>query len=153
MCNLLSIKLVYTIAAVLGIGVYLLLLKIFQTDAVPLTGIDHVKIVFQAAGITASLLFFIFQWNLWRLPWKFSPRFFNRNFFPDLQGTYRGYLMSTFTNPPTQIDNVELVIHQRLTKITVLLKVNGSSQSSTESAQIVPIDRDEGLCCTNNDWG
>jgi len=139
MCNLLPWRFVCWFAAILGVVFFIALLCWYPPADISALG----ALILKSAGITTFTLMTIIKWDLWRWVWRIKPSYFNRAFFPDLQGCYRGTLVSDFTTPATRIDNVELTIRQRLAKITVRLKT-ADSESTTEIAQIVPVDKEEG---------
>ena len=133
----LNLKVAVGIVGALTVCAWLLLLA-FNGIAVPFTW-DALKEIPTAAGYVGTIVFLFAQWG-WRIPifrgWLVLV--------PDLNGTWKGKLTSTWIDPKTQksvppIDGY-LVIRQSLIKISCVL-LTKESKSSSRAATIL-IDED-----------
>ncbi len=99
-----------------------------------------VRNFFRAVTIAVVLLTAINSMGLWRCIWRIKPSWFNKNIFPDIQGTYTGKLISSY-NGGTEIPDASLIVKQSLLHIKVK-QVTGESYSFSKIADIVHFDRD-----------
>lgn len=101
---------------------------------------ELIRNFFRSVTIAVVLLTAINSMGLWRSLWRINPKWFNRNIFPDIQGTYSGKLISSY-NGGTEIPDASLIVKQSLLYIKVK-QVTGESHSFSKIADIVHFDRD-----------
>ena len=97
----------------------------------------------KSVGVAVIALLIINSLGLWRYTWRLFPSWFNRRICPDLQGTYKGTLTSSWEGG-MEIPDVKLVIRQNLLYIKVK-QISGESVSFSEIADLMHVDRNEGL--------
>jgi hypothetical protein len=98
---------------------------------------------FRSVSIAVVLLTTINSLGLWRIFWWLRPRWCNQHIFPDLQGTYKGKLISSWNGHPEILD-AKLIIRQTLLHINVKL-ITDESVSFSKIADIVQYDREVNL--------
>jgi hypothetical protein len=131
MWTLLSLR--WQILIVLGIGAALA----WTIDAVLALVAGNSLTILQMISLTATLVGAVLTWFAelsWRWIWRRFP-FLQRKTFPDLNGKWKGTLISTWIDPDTGLPKapipITVVINQGLFATSVRLRTNESTSMST----------------------